>query len=201
MFSNFSSVEYNVYISSCCFNVHCTSFRAEWCDKWNWLHHNVELDVAYCHICMKASKEGKLLTGSKCEPVFISKGYWKEATSAFGKHPASQCHKEATEALVALPKQIQGSIGELLSTEHKKQQAVNRKMFLVLLQNICFLARQGLAFRSHDDVSSNFHQLLLLRSEDNPELTDWILKKKCKYTSHEIQNECLQILAMHMLID
>ena len=72
-------------------------------------------------------------------------------------------------------------------------------MFLVLLQNICFLARQGLAFRSHDDVSSNFHQLLLLRSEDNPELTDWILKKKCKYTSHEIQNECLQIMAMHIV--
>ncbi len=32
----------------------------------------------------------------------------------------------------------------------------------------------------------------------NPELTDWILKKKCKYTSHEIQNECLQIMAMHI---
>ncbi len=110
---------------------------------------------------MKGSKEGKLLTSSKHEPDFISKRfcYWKEATTAFSKHQTSQCHEEATEALVALPKQIQGSIGELLSTEHKKQQAVNQKMFLLLLQNICFLARQGLALRSHDDLSSNFHQL------------------------------------------
>ncbi len=60
------------------------------------------------------------------------------------------------------------------------------------------MAQQGLAFSSHDDISSKFHQLLLLRSEDNLELTDWIVKKKCKYISHKIQNECLQIMAMHI---
>ncbi len=71
-----------------------------------------------------------------------------------------------------------------------------KKCFLFYFKIV--LARQGLALRSHDDLSSNFHQLLLLRSEDNPELTDWILKKKCKH-SHEIQNECLQIMAMHIV--
>ncbi len=73
---------------------------------------------------MKASREGKFLTSSKREPAFISRGfsYWKEATVAFGKHQVSQCHWEANEALVVLPKQIRGNIGEVLSTEHKKEQ-------------------------------------------------------------------------------
>ncbi len=34
-------------------------------DKWNWLHYNVESDSAYCYICMKASKERKLLTSKQ----------------------------------------------------------------------------------------------------------------------------------------
>ncbi len=91
------------------------SFRSEWCDKFPWLHYSVELDAAFCHLCMQASFEGKLLTSTKRDPSFITKGftYWKEATTAFRKHLQSECHKEATEALISLPQSIKGSIGEI----------------------------------------------------------------------------------------
>ena len=52
-------------------------------------------------------------------------------------------------------------------------------MFLRILENIRFLARQGLAIRGHgDDSDSNFMQLLHLRASDCPDLLSWMEKKK-----------------------
>ena len=62
------------------------------------------------------------------------------------KHEASQCHKEANEAINLLPKQV-GDIGELLSKKHSDQKAENREVFLRIFQNLRFLTRQGLALR------------------------------------------------------
>ena len=41
--------------------------------------------AAFCYICMRASKEGKLLTSTKQEPAYISKGfvYWKVRKQQF----------------------------------------------------------------------------------------------------------------------
>ena len=58
-----------------------------------------------------------------------------------------------------LPKQTR-DIGEILSSGHRKEKASNRKVFLTLLQNIRYLARQGLALRGGDrDADGNFYQL------------------------------------------
>lgn len=111
------------------------SFKVDWCEKWKWLHYNVQSDAAFCYICMKAFYEKKFLTSSKREPAFITKGftYWKEATTAFKKHEASDCHREANEAVVVLPKQILGHIGSVLSDEVKEEKRINRKIFLTIL--------------------------------------------------------------------
>ena len=92
---------------------------------------------------MTASHEGKLLASTKRDPAFISRGftYWKEATTAFKKHQTSDCHREATEAVVLLPKQVLGDVGELLSLVHQEDKANNRRMLLKVLRSIRFLAR------------------------------------------------------------
>ena len=65
---------------------------------------------------------------------------------------------------------------------------------------IKYLARQGLPLRGHenDEVDGDFIQLLHLRNLDRPEIIDWMKKKTNKYTSPVIQNECLQIMALHI---
>ena len=163
------------------------SFRAEWCQQNSWLHYDDSLDAAFCYLCMRAEHEGKFLVSTKREPSFLSKGYtnWKEATSTFKKHQTSACHLEALEAVVTLPKQIIGEIDEVLCKENKEVKAVNRKMLLTVFENIKFLARR---------TEGNFNQLLLLRSLDRPEILAWMNKKTNKYTSHNIQNEHLQII-------
>ena len=51
-------------------------------------------------------------------------------------------------------------IGELLNHEHLEQKKTNRAMFLQILENIRFLARQGLPLRNVVDDDSNFGALL-----------------------------------------
>ena len=164
-------------------------------------HYDVSSDAAFCYLCMKAEKEGKLLASTRREPAFISKGftYWKEATTAFNKHQASTCHKEANEAINLLPNQLLGNVDDLMSQEAQEHKANNRKMLMKILQNIRFLARQGLSLRSHAEADNNFLQLFHLRGLDCPLVEPWMKKKSDKYLSHAIQNECLLLLSSHIL--
>ena len=49
-----------------------------------------------------------------------------------------------------LPSQIQGNVGEMLSREHKEEKRVNQEMFLLILEVIRFLVRQGLPLKGDD---------------------------------------------------
>ena len=71
-------------------------------------------------------------------------------------------------------------------------------MFLKLLSNARFLARQGLAFRGDGEVS-NFIRLLYLRAADDAKLLDWMKQKTNKYTSGDMQNEIVKVMSMQIL--
>lgn len=150
---------------------------------------------------MRCEAEKKFIASTKRDPAFISKGftYWKEGPKAFKKHQGCDCHREAVEALVVLPQCTQ-DVGELQSAVHQAEKARNREMLLLVLQNIRFLARQGLPLRGDGDESnSNFLQLLHLRGVDHKGIDMWLKKKANKYTSPDIQNELLQLMALHIL--
>ena len=88
----------------------------------------------------------------------------------------------------------------MLSTEHQREKQINRGMLLKIILSIKYLARQGIALRGDgDEENGNFMQALRMRGEDDPLLMDWIRRKTNKYTSHEIQNKILKIMARHML--
>ena len=70
-----------------------------------------------------------------------------------------------------------------------------------IIECLQFLARQGLAFQGSIEEESNFSQLLQLRAKDRPELLVWLNRTADKYTSHEIQNELIAILASRVIQD
>ena len=49
------------------------------------------------------------------------------------------------------------------------------------------------------EEDSNFHQLMLLRANDDETILNIMRQKMCKYTDHHIQNEILQIMALQHL--
>ena len=114
-------------------------------------------------------------------------------------------HKNA----VSVKLRTHQDIGELLSMEHRNNKAINRAYLCKVLQNIVFLTRQGLALRgnwvtstsetSGSELNSNFHQLLLLHSKDDPNIIEIMKRKTHKYTDHHIHNEFINLIAMDHL--
>ena len=50
-----------------------------------------------------------------------------------------------------------------------------------------------------DQKDRNFMQVLKLKPEDNPAISDWLLQTHPKHTSHQIQDEVLGIMAEHVI--
>ena len=67
------------------------------------------------------------------------------------------------------------------------------------LSCIPFLGRQGLPLRGHGTEDFNYIQLLRLRGADDQRVISWLQKKNDNYTSGEVQNELLKIMAHEVL--
>ncbi len=103
--------------------------------------------------------------------------------------------------MVTLPATTQ-DIGEQLSRQHVQEKEKNRRMLQKIISCIRFLARQGLPLRGDgDEQNSNFLALLSLREEDDSAIGEWVRVKRggVNYTSHQIQNEILKIMATEVL--
>ena len=132
---------------------------------------------------------------------FISTGFsnWNDATAKSSKHKGSLCHKDSVLKTITLPATT-SDVGEMLSSKLAKERLQGRNCLLHLLSNARFLSRQGLAFRGDvEESDSNFMRLIYLRSEDNPRLVDWVHQKTDKYTSHDMQNEMVKVMALRIL--
>ncbi len=111
---------------------------------------------------------------------------------------------EACEALLILPNNTR-SIDEHLDIGHASKKHENRKVLLTISENMRFLARQGIPFRKwseeSNEINSNFMQLLLLRSVDNPNISQWLSRKNYTYVSKDIQNEIARLMAHKIMRD
>jgi len=176
------------------------SFRAEWFDKYPWLEWDGPSQAAFCHCCRMSTKL-RLVTFSHCsDDAFSIRGFsnWKHAHDKFVCHEGSTSHKEAALKWSNYVSSI--SISTHLKTGLEQQQAQNRQALLEMLSSLRFLARQGLAIRGHTDKTSNYHQLLLLRSADSDALHSLMTSdKRNKWLGHEIENEILERLSNSVL--
>ena len=93
---------------------------------------------------------------------------------------------------------------KLQSAEQAAEKARNQKVFMLILSNLHFLARQELAMRGDgNDSNGNFIQLLHLRCLESTgvDVDKWLARRLNKFTSLEVPNECLQLTALHILRD
>lgn len=112
----------------------------------------------------------------------------------------SECHKIAIDYETNLSKTC-GNVWEMSSDAAKKTMESNRICFIKVIECLQYLARQGQAMQGDTDDESNFIQLLKLRGKDQPLLLKWLERKEDRYTSHDIQNEIIAIMANHVIRD
>ena len=151
-----------------------------------------------------------MVSSSKADLAFTEKGFrnWKNATDKkkdFQKHETSDVHREAVSRYVTAPATALGDTGELISEQHHLEKFKNRKVLLMLLLNVRHLARQSLPLRGNWDESSkaeensNFHQLIKLRSQQEPEIWNGLNENPINTHPPEIQNEMLEAMALGLL--
>ena len=155
-------------------------------------------------MCVVAAKTGKMkLSGNMKDSIFLSGGFsnWKDATVGFVKHEKTMTHKIAVDLIEVLPCTTR-DVGEMLSSVHAAEKAVNRHCLLKIAENIRFLTRQRLPLcGNYDGSDSNFSQLLRLRAVDDMQLRLWMERKVEKFTSPDVQNELPKIMVVSTLSD
>ena len=134
-------------------------------------------DKVFCDICQSCSKYDLFRFSTKKDDAFISSGYdnWKHTLEKFSKHDNSQCHQEAVIKLANRAKFT--NVMELLSKAHEQERLLARTALLKIATSLQFLCKQGLAIRGHKEATTNFDNLLMLRSVDCTELKSWPTRK------------------------
>ena len=172
------------------------SFQAKWFKDFPWLHYIEENDAVLCYICADQNRQGKCSNVKNKETAFTEDGFsnWKKAIKRFHEHQKSECHISATERHIGIIA-LSGNVIEMCSVTAKKNMEENRRCFIKIIESVRFLCRQGIAMHGDTGDESNFSQLLKLRANDFPFLSGWLQRKNDKYTSHDIQNELVSIMA------
>lgn len=108
-------------------------------------------------------------------------------------------HKEVTLKLAM--KCHSTDIGAQLCAQREDRRRFHRDMLMKLLLSIHYLSRQGLALRGHnesaDTLDENLYQLLLLHSENNRPMKEWLSKRE--YISPDIVNDLMTTMGQFVL--
>jgi hypothetical protein len=147
---------------------------------------------------MNAQQRNQTIFSKNDDPAFVKSGFcdYKNAVRAFKRH--SQC-EYYREAVAACNDSSTLSVAVQLNSQISRDQAVASRALNVIISSLRYFARQGLPIRGHTDKSGNLYELIMLRSSDNPEVESSLKRERFVYTSHEIQNEVLQLMAHSVL--
>ncbi|XP_024634768.1 zinc finger MYM-type protein 1-like [Medicago truncatula] len=184
-------------------------FQHSWFSLFSsWLEYSPSEDAAYCLQCYLFSNKPSGRPGSE---VFISTGFrsWRKVRNGencsflkhIGKDPRSP-HNNAMKACQDFLNQ-DGHLRNVIEVQSSSQILNNRLCLKTSIDTVRWLTIQACAFRGHREGNKsrnqgNFLELLKLLASYNDEVAKVVLKnalEKCKYTSHQIQKEILQILS------
>lgn len=171
-------------------------FQSQWYKQFPWVSICLTVRKAYCLYCRFAEKR-HLLTFSKMgEKAFTETGFqnWKKAIEKFGLHEASHAHREAMSKWVS---RVNQPIAAQLNSQLQQSQKCRRQGLLAEIKAVMYLARQGIAFRNHNECEGNLYQLLLLLSEDNDDIKLWLHENR--FTSHQSVSELITLAGQSVL--
>ncbi len=148
------------------------SFQSQWYAGNNWLEYSVEKDAMYCFSCRLFLTEDKF----KARTAWRTTGVvnWRKAVEKIHEHAATEAHMIS---MVRWANYRKGPFVEAFKAQaaecelqNEKERQKNREILFRLIDITVYLARQGLAFRGHDESSTssnrgNFLELVHLLAE------------------------------------
>lgn len=188
-------------------------FSPIWFKQYQHLEYSVLKDAVFCLVCyLFPSGPGRC----KADPAWTTIGVrqWpkmkscgKQKKGKLEQHFSSEAHKAALSDychFINEDAHIDSVLSKIDSKETIKREQLrnfNNDAIKIMLDVTRTLARQGLAFRGHDDdKNGNFRQILELISRHNPVMKTWLHEANFKpyrasYLSSKSQNEFIDLLA------
>ena len=173
-------------------------------DAHSWIEYSVTNDSVFCFACRHFVD----LTFTNKMTTFSQNGFnnWSHP-KRIDEHNSTEIHKEAMAKGQDWEMAPQGhSIVKAFSEIEDKLIKENRHYLSSIAYVVQFLAKQGLAFRGHNENESNVNQgnfkelMHLIAKHDSVVNKKLHEKKNSCYTHHSIQNEIIQQMA-NMVIE
>jgi hypothetical protein len=173
-------------------------FQVSWYKRYWWLEFSPSEKSAYCFACFLFSRTH---AQSGSNGTFITSGFrnWKHALEkgkGFVKHDSSRDHNAAVTAMNLRKSKV---LPTMLSTLDTSQKNAQSKHIVAAAKTALHLARQGLAFRGHDERADSFNRGNFLETLDfliqnDPDLQQALksLPQNAKYTSPDTQKELVK---------
>ena len=179
------------------------SFNPQWFQKHVWLEYSILKDSVYCYPCCFFA-----MGSHRVEECFVTTGYcdWKHATGKTGgfiKHEMSLKHKHSIASWSDFKANQSSNTSIACTLDNVRRELVmkNRYYLKTIIEVLLFCASQEIALRGHREVNAknrgNFLELLELVAKHDPAVSAHLKDgpRNAVYTSHNIQNELLHILA------
>jgi hypothetical protein len=176
-------------------------FNAEWYKRYSWLRYDIASDSAFCGVCLDSKTVSK--NNNKTNFTDIGFSNWKNALKKFNKHQDSQSHSDNLIFWLNKKDVTKPSCATLINSQHQKNVELNRRNLMKIIETVHLIAKQGLAFRGHDESLTsnnrgNFQEILKHMSKYDEELAFHLKNKNSNYTCSDSQNEILSLLAGHI---
>ena len=136
------------------FHILKKSFLPAWYVKWTCVHYDEAENHVLCIISKNINDHG-MLNNVKVDDSFVKAEYsnWKNSRSAdkgYQKQKSSKCDQTSLQRLVEILKTTQ-DVSTTLKINFTEKQFESKTSLLNVLLCLCYLARQGLPFRGHED--------------------------------------------------
>lgn len=175
-------------------------FQPGWADRYEWIEYSKEKNAVFCYPCRQFSRP------HKTDAVFVNRGFcaWKSALASdrgFAKHGNSEIH---LSSMVAWNEQKKRANSNLMVSNLVDSSVLEMRRYYVksIIGVIQFVVENELSLRGNwDAVSSTENGTFMnlfkytLEKDEKLKACHAIIPDYAKYTSPEIQNELIEILA------
>lgn len=169
-------------------------FGACYYNEFPFIEYSIKKDAVFCFSCRNFVHFGYE------DEKFTKFGLqnWKKLKEKLQKHTQSSCHKRSYKEWISYKStKTAGTILDQLDNSNKDIKEKNREYLFKIIDIIKFLAKQGLAFRGHDEQENsgnkgNFLELCTLFAKYDQNFNQRFIDT-FSMTSNRIQNDLLNI--------
>lgn len=179
-------------------------FSAHYYKTYEWIEYSKNLNSVFCFACRHFSM-GTLRAGETAgKRAFIESGFckWKDSSALLKQHDGSERHRHCMSAWTEfkiMSTDTSKSIANALIQSRSQEVQENRDHVKYIFRAICFLGRQGLALRGHDESETsanrgNLVELMEEMSKGDEKLKAKLQRRYGHYCSHQYQNDAVTLI-------